>query len=103
LIRQLWETAQRLPAYKNRTAFLVATDHGRGDGREGWKNHGDSLPGSERIWVVAFGAGVKGSGVDQKGEYLQAQVAATAAALLGYDFTKFSEKIAPPLPCAVPR
>lgn len=103
LIRQLWEMAQRLPAYKDRTAFLVATDHGRGDGREGWKNHSNSLPGSERIWVVAFGAGIQRSGVDQGGEYQQAQVAATVAAVLGQDFTPASEKIAPPLPCAPTR
>lgn len=97
-IRQLWETTQALDVYRDRTLFIVTTDHGRGDGREGWKNHGTHLPGSERIWIAAFGAGLSRSGPDRGGRYEQAQVAATVAAALGHDFTSFREGIRPPLP-----
>ena len=97
-IRQLWETVQSLPSHKDKTAFVITSDHGRGDGREGWKNHGDKLPGSERTWVAAFGAGVSRSGVDKGGKYEQAQAAATVAALLGEDFTAFKPSVRPPLP-----
>jgi hypothetical protein len=100
-IQQLWEETQRLPAYRDRTAFVVTTDHGRGDGREGWKNHSVDLPGSERIWIAAFGAGVAGGGMDAGGTFQQGQVAATVARLLGYDFAATDPRIAEPLPMVV--
>ncbi len=66
-------------------------------GREGWKNHSVLLPGSERIWIAAFGPGLKVHGIDKQHQYQQAQVAATVAAALGYDFTQASSDIRPAL------
>jgi hypothetical protein len=86
MIRRLWQATQSIDSYSGKTLFMVTTDHGRGDGREGWKNHGATLPGSERIWIAAFGAGVELKGVDQGGRFQQAQVAATLAKALGEDF-----------------
>ncbi len=99
-IRELWNTVQSLPSHKDKTAFVITSDHGRGDGRdrEGWKNHSNKFPGSERTWVAAFGAGVTRSGVDHGGKYEQAQAAATVAAVLGEDFTAFKPAVRPPLP-----
>lgn len=96
-IRQLWEQAQSMSHYRDKTALLIATDHGRGDGREGWENHSAKLIGSERIWIAVMGAGVPALGVRQAVEATQGQVAATVAALLGYDFTTHAEGVAPPL------
>lgn len=101
-IRDLYNTSQSMPEYKDRTLFLIACDHGRGDGREGWKNHGVTLPGSERIWLAAFGPGLSVSGVDQGGKFEQAQVAATVAAFLNLDFSKQNNKVRPPLPILAP-
>jgi hypothetical protein len=107
-IELLWETCQKLPSHRDKTLFLITTDHGRGIDREGWKNHGTSHPGSERIWVAAFGPGVRQGGIDTEGKFVpgkfvqgkfvQAQVAATVAAALGEDFTTSSPGIHPPLP-----
>lgn len=97
-IQQLWSETQQHPQFRNKTAFVVTTDHGRGDGREGWKNHGAQLPGSERIWIAAFGSGFSRHGIDQGGSYRQAQVAATVAQLLGYDFPSTDQRVEPPLP-----
>lgn len=97
-IKQMWQLAQSLPEYAGKTAFLITTDHGRGDGREGWKSHGESLPGSERIWAAAFGAGVAEQGIDENGDYQQAQIAATAAGLLGLDYRASNSQVAAPLP-----
>lgn len=97
-IRELWEETEKHEEYRGKTAFLIATDHGRGDGREAWKSHGDTLPGSERIWIAAFGAGVSARGIDRGGRFQQGQIAATVASLLGYDFQESNAKIAPPLP-----
>lgn len=97
-IQQIWETAQELEAYRGTTAMVITTDHGRGDGREGWKSHGAELPGSENIWVAAFGAGITATGEDLGGSFTQSQVAATVAKLLGYDFQASNDRIADPLP-----
>jgi len=97
-IKKLWEETQQMEQYRDKTTFIIACDHGRGDGREGWKSHGASLPGSENIWLIAFGTGIKRSGLDQGGEYQQAQVAATVAAAIGLDFAESDGKIAAPLP-----
>ena len=97
-IRDLYQTAQSIPEYKDNTLFIVACDHGRGDGREGWKNHSVLLAGSERIWLAAFGADLAVTGVDHGGKYEQAQVAATVAAYLGLDFSHHNPKIRPSLP-----
>lgn len=97
-IRDLYEMAQSIPEYKDNTLFIVTSDHGRGDGREGWKNHSVLLPGSERIWIAAFGPGLSVSGVDEGGKFEQAQVAATVAKYLGLDFSQHNSQVRPPLP-----
>jgi hypothetical protein len=97
-IQSLWEATQSMDQYRDKTLFIISTDHGRGDGREGWKNHSVLLNGSERIWICAIGPGLARTGVDAEGRYEQAQIAATVAAALGHDFRKFKEEIRPPLP-----
>jgi hypothetical protein len=101
-IRMLWTTTQGIESYRDKTLFIVTSDHGRGDGREGWKSHGITHPGSDRIWIAAFGAGLEVSGEDQDGTYVQAQVASTVAAFLGHDFTRSDERVHKPLPIVKP-
>ncbi len=97
-IRMIWETTQNLEAYKHKTLFIVTTDHGRGDGREGWKNHGVHLPGSDHIWIAAFGAGLCKTGIDRDGRFRQSQVAATVSHALGYKFDAIADGVDKPLP-----
>jgi hypothetical protein len=94
-IADLWQQMQALPEYKDRTTFIVTTDHGRGSGPVLWKDHGVEQPGSDRIWYAVIGpdtpalgerAGVSGT--------TQAQLAATVADLLGYDFRSFKPEAA---------
>lgn len=96
-LRELWATLQSMPQYRGTTALLITTDHGRGSGREGWKNHGADLPGSDRIWLAALGAGVPSAGVVEGVHATQSQCAATAAALLGLDFTTTDDRVAEPV------
>jgi hypothetical protein len=100
-IQSLWEATQSMDQYRDKTLFIISTDHGRGDGREGWKNHSVLLNGSERIWICALGLGLTRTGVDAGGRYEQAQIAATVGAALGHDFQTFKEEIRPPLPVVV--
>ena len=83
--------------YAGRTALLLTTAHGRGTGAEGWKNHGVDLPGSEQMWIAGLGPGIAPRGVREGCTATQAQTAATAAALVGCDFTQVDERIAVPI------
>ena len=97
-LRQLWESVQPKTGQTARTTLIVTTDHGRGDGREGWKSHGAQFPGSDRIWIAILGPDTPATGVRRQGTATQAQVAATVAALLGEDFSATDPRVAPPLP-----
>jgi hypothetical protein len=97
-IRRLWETAQALPAYRGRTALVLATDHGRGATPRDWTDHGEKVPAAERVWMAVMGPDTPAFGVREAEEATQAQLAATVAALLGEDFRGASPKAAPPLP-----
>jgi len=96
-IRRLWETAQAMPDYANRTALLVATDHGRGDTGKDWTDHGQKVPASDRIWIAALGPTVAPLGSRSGLNVTQSQIAATVAALLGEDYGRVEPKAAPPL------
>ncbi len=102
MIRRLWETLQSHPQYRGTTSLVLTTDHGRGGLPDGWKGHGASVPGSDRIWVGLLGPDTpplgERSGV---GDVTQSQVAATVAALLGEDFRKDFPEAAPPIVEAV--
>jgi bisphosphoglycerate-independent phosphoglycerate mutase (AlkP superfamily) len=101
-IRMLWDTTQAYPVYRNQTLFLITSDHGRGNGRQEWRGHGKSYPGSERCWIAAFGSHLEASGIDRGGSYELAQIAATVAAYLGHDFTAAREGVHSPLPIVTP-
>jgi bisphosphoglycerate-independent phosphoglycerate mutase (AlkP superfamily) len=103
-VRQLWDTMQAMPEYRNQTTFIITTDHGRGSGLEEWKEHGAGQKGSENIWI-----GVMGPDTNPLGEranavtVTQAEIAATLAEFLGKDFHRSSPDSAPPLPGVVSR
>lgn len=98
-LRELWETVQSMPEYRGTTSLVVTTDHGRGDPPEGWKNHSIKIPGSADIWIGVLGPDTPPLGVREKIEPVtQSQVAATLAALLGYDYHAAAPAAAPPLP-----
>lgn len=96
-LRVLWETVQAMPGYRNRTALLVATDHGRGSGKD-WTDHGREVPAAERIWfAVLKPSALSRQPAAPSGNYTQAQFAATIAALLGLEreFRAANPKAAP--------
>lgn len=64
---RLWDTAQALPAYRDRTCMLILPDHGRELERPGgmgfihhsdfYTNQGDD-EGCRRVWMLALGPGI---------------------------------------------
>lgn len=101
-LRDLWETLQRQPRYRGRTALVVTTDHGRGTGRRGWSRHGQRVTGAEWIWAAVLGPDTPARGLrDDVTDATQGQIAATVAALLGEDWAANESRAAPPLPGVV--
>lgn len=86
-IRDLWEWVQSQDAYRGKTTLLITTDHGRGFQDE-WTSHGSDVEGAEAIWIAALGPDTSSKGaVRGTCGFTQSQVAATAAALLGLEYT----------------
>lgn len=102
-VRTLWETAQAMPQYKDKTTLILATDHGRGGGLTDWRDHGEKTKDSEHVWIGFLGpdtpalgerANVAPVGLDQ--------VAATMAALLGEDYRAAVPKAGKPIADVLP-
>lgn len=89
-LKDLWDYIQATPEYKDKTAILMTTDHGRGDiNKNKWTGHGSSsVEDSYQIWMAAMGPGITAKGeVKTAGQLYQKQAAQTAATLLGLSYT----------------
>src|SRR3984893_5309823 len=101
-VEQLWNTMQSMPSYRDQTTFIITTDHGRGSGLTGWKDHGTEQKGSENIWIGVFGPDTQPLGEREHAPAVtQSQIAATLAALLGKDYRGSVPQAAKPLPDVV--
>ncbi|TDE53866.1 phosphoglyceromutase [Flavobacterium sp. GT3P67] len=87
-IKQIWDFVQNDPQYKNKTALVFTTDHGRGDKiKAEWTSHGRTIQGASEIWFAAMGVGITGKGeIKTEGQFYQEQFAQTITKLLGYTF-----------------
>lgn len=98
-VAELWSQMQSLPEYRGKTSFIITADHGRGANGEDWKEHGVKQPGSDQVWIGILGPDSPALGERHDiPEVHQSQIAATVAALLGENFQRTAQKIAPPLP-----
>lgn len=98
MIGDLWALMQALPQYRDHTTFIVTTDHGRGDGGTRWRDHGKDVEGAAAIWLAVIGPDTPPLGrLANASPVTQGQVAATIAALLGYDFRAASPGAAAPI------
>jgi len=97
-IKELWDAMQAIPQYRGTTTFIITTDHGRGSGLTEWKEHGVEQKGSENIWMAVIGPDTRALGERRGGSpVVQAQVAATLAALLGRDYHEAVPRAALPI------
>jgi len=97
-IRRLWEMAQSLPQYRDRTTFLITADHGRGSGPSDWRDHGEKVSGAEGDWLAVIGPDTPRLGERTQIESLtQSQIAANIAALLGQNYHAVFPQSGPPL------
>ncbi|MBI3549197.1 MAG: alkaline phosphatase family protein [Elusimicrobia bacterium] len=92
-LREIWSAVQSMPEYRGRTALVVTTDHGRGEGPR-WTDHYKDVPGSENMWIATMGRGAGWGGEVCDEDATQAQVASTVAALAGEDYRADQPKAA---------
>ena len=96
---QLWDLLQSLAEYRERTALVITTDHGRGAGLTSWRDHGAKTEESGAVWLGVIGPDTPALGERASiPELTQSQVAATLAALVGEDFVRASPRSAGPIP-----
>jgi hypothetical protein len=97
-VKELWNTLQALPEYRDKTTFIITCDHGRGSGKEQWKEHGVEEPGSENVWIAVMGPDTPALGErTQISRVTQSQIAATLAGLIGKDYPKAEPAAAAPI------
>ena len=97
-VRELWNTLQALPEYRDQTTFIITCDHGRGSGPVQWKEHGVEEPGSENVWIAVMGPDTPALGErTQVGTVTQSQIAATLAGLIGKDYPRAEPAAAAPI------
>jgi hypothetical protein len=87
--------------YKDKTTFILATDHGRGiSPKKEWKSHGTKIEHSDETWMAVsdetwmavIGPDSKALGeIKSESQCYTNQLAKTAAALLGLDYTNDKE------------
>jgi hypothetical protein len=87
-LQEIWTYIQREPAYKNKTALFITTDHGRGDkNKEQWTTHGQSVEEADEIWFAVMAPNVSAKGeIKQEKRIFQNQFSQTMASLLGLKF-----------------
>ena len=84
-IKDLWEYTQANKYYKDKTTFIITTDHGRGtDPIDNWRSHGAEIDGSDETWIIIFGKGVSIKGeISKKSELFSNQIAPLIRKLMG--------------------
>jgi hypothetical protein len=85
LVHELWQHAQSLPQYRDRTTLVVVPEMGRDSdiAGNGFANHRSGDESCRRVWLVAVGAGVpRGTGTERPIRTMD--VAPTVAQMLGF-------------------
>ena len=88
MMSDIWNLIQSMPAYKDKTTLIVTCDHGRGDKiKSQWRDHGQKVEDAGGIWLAVVGPDTPPAGeMKSPGQLYQKQIAATVAALLGFEF-----------------
>lgn len=87
-VEEFWLTLQNDERFRDKTALVIATDHGRGtDPLDHWRHHGANIDGAEEVWMAVMAPGIPALGeVSEPMQLYQNQIAATVAALLGITY-----------------
>lgn len=99
---ELWNLAQSMDQYRDRTTLILGVDHGRGAKGADWRSHGQKVPESKYVWMGMMGPDTPALGERANTQPVtQSQVAATLAALLGEDYHGAFPKTGKPIAEAI--
>ena len=98
LVHELWQHAQSLPTYRDRTTLMVVPEMGRDSdvAGNGFANHRSGDESCRRVWLVALGAGVP-KGVGSQRPIRTLDVAPTVAQILGFKMVECEGRPLPEL------
>jgi hypothetical protein len=86
-LKEIWETLQADPKYRNKTTLLITVDHGRGTNKESWKSHGEAIPEAGQVWMMAIGPDTPPLGERKEaGQWYSAMLPRTIFQLLGLEY-----------------
>lgn len=87
-IRDLWNWAQSNKKYKDKTTFIITTDHGRGtEPLDTWRSHGEAVEGADEVWMAILGPDTPSmQEAAMKGQFYTSQIALTLASFLGLEY-----------------
>lgn len=87
-IKEIWDFVQNDPQYKDKTALVFTTDHGRGDiTKSEWTSHGPKIKDASEIWFATMGPLIEAKGeMKNENQLYQNQFAQTMAKIMGYTF-----------------
>ncbi len=94
LVYELWQHAQSLPQYRDRTTMIVIPEVGRDSDihGNGFANHRSGDDSCRRVWLLALGAGVpRGTGSERTIRHID--VAPTVAEILGFRMPECQGKV----------
>jgi len=86
IVYDLWTKIQMSDHYKNKTALIIVTDHGRHSDnvREGFRHHSCDCTGCQRVFILGLGPGIKSNlAVDTYVDLID--ICATIGDLIGVD------------------
>jgi len=87
MIAELWYYVQTNSFYRNKTTFIITTDHGRGRRTSAWYRHGIFTGGSGETWFAIIGPGIMPEGeIKYAQQSWQKQIAPLIAQILGEQF-----------------
>jgi Type I phosphodiesterase / nucleotide pyrophosphatase len=55
MIAELWQWVQTTEGYRNNTDLIITTDHGRGQSKDTWDEHGFGVKGCKQTWMALLG------------------------------------------------
>jgi Type I phosphodiesterase / nucleotide pyrophosphatase len=116
-LRQLWNTVQADPNWRDRTTLIVTTDHGRGETpKETWRHHASAratqgylkslsgykngIIGADAVWIGAIGPDIQpssGNAYTMRNCATSSQIAATSLKALGINWQAFDSTAGKPL------
>ncbi len=97
-LRELWDTLQSHPQYRDQTTLMITTDHGRGNNEFNWVSHNHLLEGADATWLAVISPSAPQRGeLSDTPDVFQNQIAATMCQFMGLDYNAAHPEVGRPM------